>query len=79
MNLQNRKNKKKKIAHIHSGNYHYCIQIYICVCVYIHTHTYTQKGWTVNNLPHPINPAAKDMTRARIPVITWPAVETTTG
>lgn len=45
------------------------------VCVYTRTH----KRWTMNNLPHPINPAAKDMTRARIPVITWPAVETTTG
>lgn len=49
------------------------------VCVYRHTHTHTHKRWTMNNLPHPINPAAKDMTRARIPVITWPAVETTTG
>lgn len=36
------------------------------VCVYTRTH----KRWTMNNLPHPINPAAKDMTRARIPVIT---------
>lgn len=47
------------------------------MCIYIDTHT--PKGWTTNDSPHPINPAAKDMTRARIPVMTWPAVETTTG